>query len=52
MVYTMMIKYEIVKFDGKNDFNLWHVKMLALLVQQGVLKILQGSEAFASNAVR
>ncbi|KAK9078793.1 hypothetical protein SSX86_002851 [Deinandra increscens subsp. villosa] len=29
-------KYEIEKFDGKNDFGLWRVKMKALLVYQGI----------------
>src|ERR1044072_1195621 len=28
-------KFEIEKFDGANDFNLWKVKVEALLGQQG-----------------
>ena len=37
-------KYEIEKFNGKNDFSLWHVKMLSLLVQQGLLRALKGKD--------
>ena len=33
-------KYKVEKFDGRNSFNLWRVKMRALLVQQGLLKVL------------
>ena len=29
-------KFEIEKFNGKNDFGLWRLKMRALLVQQGL----------------
>ncbi|GKB01369.1 hypothetical protein Tco_0829413 [Tanacetum coccineum] len=28
-------KFDIKKFDGKNDFRLWQIKMRALIVQQG-----------------
>ena len=45
MVYTITTKYGIVKFDKKNGFSLWRVKMQALLVQQGLLNALQGREA-------
>ncbi|CAK8569061.1 unnamed protein product [Lathyrus sativus] len=37
-------KYEIEKFTGVNDFGLWHLKMLALLVQQDLLEALKGSD--------
>lgn len=42
-------RYEVAKFDGKNDFSLWRVKMRALLVQQGLLKALKGSNALPTN---
>ncbi|GJX12900.1 hypothetical protein Tco_0204658 [Tanacetum coccineum] len=28
-------RFDIKKFDGKNDFGLWQIKMCALMVQQG-----------------
>jgi hypothetical protein len=33
-------KFEIEKFNGKNNFEIWKVKMHDLLVQQGVVKAL------------
>ena len=36
-------KYEIEKFTGVNNFDLWHLKMKALLVQQGCLEALKGA---------
>ena len=38
-------KFEINKFNGKNDFSLWRVKMRALLVQQGLWKARKGKNA-------
>jgi hypothetical protein len=35
-------KFEIEKFNGKNSFEIWKVKMHDLLVQQGVVKVLLG----------
>uniref|UniRef100_A0A251V331 Putative zinc finger, CCHC-type n=1 Tax=Helianthus annuus TaxID=4232 RepID=A0A251V331_HELAN len=35
-------KFELEKFDGKNDFGLWRVKMRALLVHQGIVDALAG----------
>lgn len=29
-------KFELDKFNGENDFNLWRIKMKALLVHQGL----------------
>ena len=37
-------KYKVEKFDGRNSFSLWRVKMRALLVQQGLLKVLSGKD--------
>ncbi|GKF53654.1 hypothetical protein Tco_0160564, partial [Tanacetum coccineum] len=28
-------RFDIEKFNGKNDFGLWQIKMRALMVQQG-----------------
>ena len=42
---SLAAKFEIDKFNGKNDFNLWRVKMRALLVQQGLWKALKGKDA-------
>ena len=36
------MKYVVEKFDGKNSFSLWKVKMKAMLVQQGIQKTLMG----------
>ena len=38
-------KYKIEKFAGVNNFDLWRLKMKALLVQQGCLEALKGEEA-------
>ena len=37
-------KFEIEKLTGKNSFSLWRVKMLAILVQQGLVKGLGGRD--------
>ena len=37
-------KYKVEKFDGRNNFSLWRVKMRAFLVQQGLLKILSDKD--------
>ena len=33
-------KYDTEKFNGRNDFRLWKMKMEAILIQQGVEKAL------------
>ena len=35
-------KFEFEKFCGKNNFELWKLKMRDLLVQRGLQKALQG----------
>jgi hypothetical protein len=35
-------KFKIEKFNGKNNFEIWKVKMHDLLVQQGAVKVLLG----------
>jgi hypothetical protein len=42
MVKTESAKFEIEKFNGKNNFEIWKVKMHDFLVQQGVVKALLG----------
>jgi hypothetical protein len=37
-------KFEVEKFSGKNNFELWKLKMHELLLQQGVLKAILGKE--------
>ena len=37
-------KYKIEKFNKRNNFSLWRVKMRALLVQQGLLKVLSDKD--------
>ncbi|GJY90391.1 hypothetical protein Tco_0505587 [Tanacetum coccineum] len=32
---SLITRFNIEKFDGKNDFGLWKIKMHALMVQQG-----------------
>ncbi|GJR02951.1 hypothetical protein Tco_0525935 [Tanacetum coccineum] len=32
---SSITRFEIEKFDGKNDFGLWQIKMCALMPQQG-----------------
>ena len=41
--------FEIDKFNGKNDFSLWRVKMRSLLVQQGLWKALKGKNALPTT---
>jgi len=45
----MAAKFDIEKFDGRNDFNLWRVRMKALLVQQGLSKALKGKDALPES---
>ena len=42
MAKTQSFKFEIEKFNGSNNFELWKVKMRDMLIQQGVLKELAG----------
>ena len=36
----LTIKFDVEKFDRKINFSLWHVRMLAILVQNGIQKAL------------
>ena len=42
-------RFEIEKFNRKNNFSLWRVKMRALLVQQGLWKALKGKNALPAT---
>ena len=42
MAKTQSFKFEIEKFNGSNNFDLWKVKMRDMLIQQGVAKALVG----------
>jgi hypothetical protein len=42
MAKTQSAKFKIKKFSGKNNFEIWKVKMHDLLVQQGMVKVLLG----------
>ena len=42
MSKTQSALFEIKKFNGRNNFKIWKVKMHDLLVQQGVAKVLFG----------
>ena len=42
MSKTQSARFEIEKFNGRNNFEIWKVKMHDLLIQQGVEKALLG----------
>jgi predicted enzyme involved in methoxymalonyl-ACP biosynthesis len=44
MAKNQSAKFEIEKFNGKNNFEIWKVKMHDMLVQQGVVKVLLGKK--------
>ncbi|MFQ6661961.1 hypothetical protein Gotur_029954 [Gossypium turneri] len=33
------IRFEIEKFDGETNFNLWQIRMMTILVQTGLKKV-------------
>ncbi|MFQ6633945.1 hypothetical protein Gotur_010182 [Gossypium turneri] len=37
-------RFEIEKFDGETNFNLWQVRMMAILVQSGLKKFVTGKK--------
>lgn len=49
MFVEMSAKYELERFDGKSDFNLWRQKMKALLTQQKVAKVLLDPSKLPAN---
>ena len=38
------LKFDIKRFDGKMNFSIWQNSMKDVLVQQGLLKALQGKK--------
>ena len=42
MAKVQSLKFQVDKFNGKNNFELWKLKMWDLLVQQGLQKALAG----------
>jgi len=51
MAKTQSARFEIEKFNGKNNFTIWKVKMYDLLVQQGVAKPLMGKSKQPYNII-
>jgi hypothetical protein len=47
--FTIVTYDSIEKFDGRNDFTLWRVRMKALLVQQWLSKALRGKHALPKS---
>ncbi|XXG58977.1 hypothetical protein AAC387_Pa04g1149 [Persea americana] len=45
----MATKFETEKFNGNNDFDLWRLKMYALLIQNGLQKALKGNNALSDK---
>lgn len=43
------MKFDIDKFTCKNDFDVWRIKMRAILVQQGLVHVLQGKDEWATT---
>lgn len=44
------MKFDVEKFDGKNDCGLWRIKMKAILTQQGLVDALKGDEAMMGDS--
>ena len=44
-------KYDLEKFNGKNNFGLWRLKMRALLVQQGLKDALDGINKLSNTLI-
>lgn len=40
-------KFDLDKFNGENDFNLWRIKMKALMVHEGISAAISMDEMFA-----
>ena len=44
-----MMKFDVKEFNGRNDFNMWCINMLAMLVQQDLFKTLKGVDSLAKE---
>lgn len=42
-------KFDLDKFNGENDFNLWRIKMKALMVHQGISAAISMEEISATE---
>lgn len=42
---TSTTKFDVEKFNGVNNFNMWCIKMHTLLIQQGLFKALKGVDS-------
>eukprot|EP00253_Pinus_taeda_P011247 PITA_11247 len=51
MAKTQSTRFEIEKFNGKNNFEIWKVKMHDLLVQHGMAKALLGKSKRPYNII-
>jgi len=36
------MKFEIDRFSGRNNFNIWKIKMMALLRREGSIHVIEG----------
>ncbi|KAG8477620.1 hypothetical protein CXB51_030679 [Gossypium anomalum] len=45
-------RFEIEKFDGETNFNLWQVRMMAILVQSGLKKVVTGKKPENLNKIK
>ncbi|MFQ6633947.1 hypothetical protein Gotur_011049 [Gossypium turneri] len=44
-------RFEIKKFDGETNFNLWQVQMMEILVQNGLKKVVIGKKPENLNQI-
>lgn len=45
----MSTKYEVEKFNGKNEVGFWRIKMKVMLTQQGFVGALKGEKRLPLN---
>lgn len=51
MTKVLSARFEVEKFNGKNNFELWNLKMGDFLVQQGSHKELIGKSKKSTNMI-
>jgi hypothetical protein len=44
-----MMKFDVNKFNYRNDFNIWHINMRTLVVQKGLFKALKSVDNFSKE---
>ncbi|KAK5819308.1 hypothetical protein PVK06_024289 [Gossypium arboreum] len=44
-------RFEIEKFDGETNFNLWQVQMMAILVQTSLKRVVIGKKPENLNQI-